>query len=78
MWTTFKAFIECITILLLFYVLFFFWLRSMCDLGSLNRYQTSTPCIGKGSLKNQTASEVPKKLWSILFLTPYPLKPMAL
>ena len=54
-----------------------FWLRSMCDLSSLNRYQTSTPCIGKRSLKNQTAREVPKKLWSILFLTPYTLKPMA-
>ena len=33
MWTIFKDFIECITILLLFYVLLF-WLRGMWDFNS--------------------------------------------
>ena len=36
MWTTFKVFIEFVTILLLFYVLVF-WPRSMWDLNFLTR-----------------------------------------
>ena len=41
MWTIFKVFIECVTILLLFYGLAF-WLRGMWDLRSLTRDRTYT------------------------------------
>ena len=50
MWTIFEVFIEFVTILLLFYVLFF-WLRGMWDL--------SSPCIGRRSLNHWTTREVP-------------------
>ena len=50
MWTIFKVFIECITILFLFYVLVF-WLRSMWDLSFPTRDWTCTPYVGKQSLK---------------------------
>ena len=46
MWAIFKVFIEFVTIILLFYTLFF-WLRGIWDLGSLTRDQTCTPCIGR-------------------------------
>ena len=49
MWTIFKVFIEFVTILLLFYVLFF-WPGGMWDLSSLTRDQTLTPCIERQSL----------------------------
>ena len=45
-WTTFKVFIEFVTILLLFYVLVF-WPRGMWDPTSPTRDQTCTPCIGR-------------------------------
>ena len=47
MCTIFKVFIEFVLILLLFYVLFcfFFWLRSMWDLCSLTRDQTTVPAL---------------------------------
>ena len=41
-WTIFKVFIEFVTILLLFYVLFF-WPRSTWDLSSPTRDRTSNP-----------------------------------
>ena len=64
MWTIFKGFIELVTILLLFYVLFF-WPQGMWDLSSQTRGQTHTPCIGKQSRNHWTAREVPC-LWSFL------------
>ena len=58
MWTIFKDFIEFVTILLLFYVLVF-WPRGMWDLSSPTRDRIHTPCIGRQSLNNWTAREVP-------------------
>ena len=50
--------IEFVTILFLFYVLFFCsW--GMWDLRSLTRYQTCTPCTGRRGLNHWTAREVP-------------------
>ena len=37
MWIIFKVFIEFVTILLLFYVLAFYWLRGTWDLSSATR-----------------------------------------
>ena len=64
MWTTFKVFIEFVTILLLFW---FFWPRGMWDLSSLTRDQTHTPCIGSRSLNHWTAREVPTYIFKIIF-----------
>ena len=50
MWTIFKIFIECVTILFLFYVLVF-WLRGIWDLSFPTRDQTCTPYSGRQSLK---------------------------
>ena len=47
MWTILKAFIEFITVLLLFNVFFFFLPQSMWGLSSPTRERTHTPCIGK-------------------------------
>ena len=58
MWTTFKVFIEFVTVLILFYLLVF-WLRGMWDLGSLTRDRTRTPCIGRRSLNHWTTKKVP-------------------
>ena len=66
MWTSFKVFIEFVTILLLFYVLVF-WPRGMWDLSSPTRDQTHTPCIGRRSLNNWTTREIPKYSF---YLTP--------
>ena len=44
MWTTFKVFIEFVTVLLLFYVCIFFP-QGMWDITSLTRDQTCTPCV---------------------------------
>ena len=55
----FKVLIECITILLLFYVLFF-WPRGIWDLSSLIRDLTHIPCIGRQSLNHWATKEVPK------------------
>ena len=57
MWTIFKVFIEFITRLLLFQVLFF-WPWGLWDLSSLTRDRTCSPCIGRCSLNHWTASEV--------------------
>ena len=57
MWTIFKVFIECITILLLFYVLVF-WPRGTWDLSSPTKDQTRTPCNRRRSLNRWTAREV--------------------
>ena len=57
-WTIFKAFIEFVTILLLFSVLVF-WLQCMWDLCSPSRDQTHTPCAGRWSLNHWTTREVP-------------------
>lgn len=54
-WTNFKAFIEFITRLLPFDVLFF-WSQDTWDLSFLARDRTHTPCIGSQSW---TAREVP-------------------
>ena len=61
MWTTFKVFIEFVTILLLFYVLVF-CPRGMWDLSSPARDRTCTPCIGRECLNHWTAREGPKVL----------------
>ena len=53
-WTPFKAFIECVTILFLFYVLNF-WPHGMWDLSSQARDWTHTRCIGRWSLNHRTA-----------------------
>ena len=42
MWTIFKVFIECVTVLLLVSVS---WLRRMWELSSLTRDQTCTPAL---------------------------------
>ena len=60
MWTVFKVFIEFVTILLLFYVLFF-WPRGMWDLISPTRDRTCTLCIGRQSLNRWTAREIPER-----------------
>ena len=48
-WTTFKVFIDFVTILFLFYD-FSIFATGMWDLSSLTRDQTHTPCIGRQSL----------------------------
>ena len=58
MWTIFKVFIDFVTILLLFCVLFF-WPQGMWDLSSPTRDRTCTPCIGRWSLNHWTTREVP-------------------
>ena len=58
MWTIFKAFIEFVTTMLLFYVLVF-WLRGTWDLSAPTRDQTHTPCIGRWNLNRWTTREVP-------------------
>ena len=61
MWTTFKVFIEFVTILLLFYVLVF-WPCGMWNLRILVPLQgvrPTCPCIGRQSLNHKTAREVP-------------------
>ena len=44
MWFTFKVFIECVTILVLFYILLF-WPCGTWDLNSLTRDQTHTSSL---------------------------------
>ena len=57
---SFEIFIEFVTILLLFY--FIFWLWGMWDPGSLMRDQTCTPYIEKRSLNDWAARGKPAKL----------------
>ena len=52
----FEVCIEFVTMLLLFHVLLF-WSLGMWDLSSPTRDRT--PCIGRGSLNQWTAREVP-------------------
>ena len=49
-WTILKVFLECVTILLLFYILVL-WPRGMWYLSSLTRDQTHIPCIRRRSLE---------------------------
>ena len=66
MWTIFKAFIEFVTILLLFCVLVL-WLLDMWDLRSLTRDQTLIPCTGKQGLNHWTMREIPtRNVWLYL------------
>ena len=58
MWTIFNVFIEFVTVLFLFYALFFSP-RGMWDLSFLTRDQTCTPCIRRQPLNHWTAREVP-------------------
>ena len=59
MWIIFKVFVEFVTTLLLFYVLFF-CPQGMWDLSSPTRDQTHTPYIGRQTLINKwTVREVP-------------------
>ena len=67
MWTTFKVFIEFVTILLLFYVLLF-WPRGMWDLSSLTRDQTCTLWTRRWRLNHWTARGVPSSLLKLSFL----------
>ena len=46
-WTIFKVFIECVIVLVLFYVLIFGGLQGTWDLSSLTRGRTHTLCIGR-------------------------------
>ena len=57
MWAIFKVFIECITILLVFYVLVF-WVRGTWDLNSFDQGLNSHPCIGRQSLNHWPTGEV--------------------
>ena len=59
MWTTFKTFIEFVTVLLLFFYVLVFWSQGMWDISSLTMAGTPTPCIGKQSPNHWTAREVP-------------------
>ena len=68
MWTIFKVFIEFVTILLLFYVLFF-WPQGVWDLSPPTRDRTHTPCIGRRSLNHWTAREVPSLIFKEKFFT---------
>ena len=81
MWTTFKVFIEFVTILPLFLcfgVWFFFWPWGMWDLSSPTRDWTCTLRIGRWTINLWTAKEVPVMhiLYvinhSLLFLHSYP------
>ena len=58
MHTIFKAFIEFVTISLLFYALDF-GPQGMWDLISPTKDQTCIPCIGTQSLNHSTTREVP-------------------
>ena len=62
-WTTFKVFIEFVTVLLLLYCLVF-WPRGMWDLSYPTRAWTCTPRIERWSLNDWTTKEVP--LWLFL------------
>ena len=59
MWTTFKVFIEFVTILFLCYVLIL-WPWSMWNLRSPTRDRTHIPFIGRQSLNYWTAREAPR------------------
>ena len=57
MWTIFKVFIEFVTILLLFYVLFL-WPGGTWDLSSPTKDQTCTPLTGRWSLNHCPSHEL--------------------
>ena len=54
----FKVFTEFVTMLILFYVLFY-WPRGMWDFRSLTRDGTCIPYTGRESFNHWTATEVP-------------------
>ena len=58
MWHIFKVFVGFVTVLLLFYALFF-WPWVMWDPRSPTRDWTHTPCMGRWSLNHWTAMKVP-------------------
>ena len=62
MWTTFKVFIELVTVLNFCFMFWgSFWPGGMWDLSSPTRNQTcNTPCIERESLNHWTAREVPR------------------
>ena len=67
----FKVFIECVTILVLFYV-FIFWSQGMWDRSSPTRDRTCTPWSGRLNLNHCTTREVPSYFlvsifWGVLF-----------
>ena len=65
-WTTFSVFIEFVTILLSFSVLFVFILaRRHVDLSSLTWDLTHIPCIGRQSLNHWTTREVLETLFLV-------------
>ena len=68
-WTIFKAFIEFITRLLPFDVLFF-WSQDTWDLSFLARDRTHTPCTGRQSFNHWTAREVPLLILYLNFQVP--------
>ena len=55
-WTIFKVFIAFVTVLLRFYVSFFFG-HKVCEITSLTRDQTSTLCVRRQDLNHWTARE---------------------
>ena len=59
MWTIFKAPTEFVTVPPLFNIFRFFDVEACRSFSSLTRGQTSTPCIGRGSLNHWAAREVP-------------------
>ena len=61
MWTIFKVFIECVTILHLL-CLVFFWPQGMWDLSCPTKDQTCTPCSGR---RSRTAREAP---WVLILI----------
>ena len=65
MWTIFKAFIEFVRILLLFYV-FLSWPQGLWDLNSPTRDQTHTPYIR--SAESEPLNHQGSPLCSIIFL----------
>ena len=64
MWS-FKVSTETVTILLLFYVLYF-WLWGMWDLSALTRDWTRAPSFGRRSLNPWTTKEVPRVILNTL------------
>ena len=75
MWTSFKVFIECVIVLLLFYVLVF-CLGGMWVFSPQPGIEPTPPCIGRGSLNPWTtgsSSEPLKKKKNFLFKNNYRL-----
>ena len=65
MWITFKVFIECVTTLLLFYILLF-WPCGTWDLNSLTRDQTHTSSLEGEILTTGPPGKFPKCSFNML------------